>query len=127
MHEPNFELDPIDEDYFVEREEKERLTASEKIPQHVVDSLRVHATSFYNKCRAYGRLKELGREHLAGKVHGYLRLYLHQIDDQAQAAIKNTIPEAKWPTIQVMEMMDDEVDLPIMAIVSPTTEVLQAI
>ncbi|KAH7216471.1 hypothetical protein BKA60DRAFT_542091 [Fusarium oxysporum] len=116
VHEPNFELDPIDEDYFVEREEKERLTASEKIPQHVVDSLRVHATSFYNECRAYGRLKELGREHLAGKVHGYLRLYLHQIDEQVQDAIKNTIPEAKWPTIQVMEMMDDEVDLPIMAI-----------
>lgn len=93
----------------------------------MVDSLRVHATSFYNECRAYGRLKELGREHLAGKVHGYLRLYLHQIDEQVQDAIKNTVPEAKWPTIEVMEMMDDEVDLPIMAIVSPTTEVLQAI
>ncbi|RMJ08877.1 hypothetical protein BHE90_011181 [Fusarium euwallaceae] len=31
-----------------------------------------HFTPFENECRAYGRLKELGREHLAVKVHGYV-------------------------------------------------------
>ncbi|KAI1032909.1 hypothetical protein LB504_006315 [Fusarium proliferatum] len=117
VHEPNFELDPIDEGYFVGREEKERLTASEKMPQYVVDSLRLHATSFHNECRAFGRLKELGQEHLAVKVHGYLRLYLPQIDEQIQAAVQNSLPEAIFPSVEVMEMEDDEVDLPIMAIV----------
>ncbi|EWG49949.1 hypothetical protein FVEG_09297 [Fusarium verticillioides 7600] len=117
VYEPNFELDPIDQGFDVDRYEKERLTASEEMPQHVVDSLRVHATSFNNECRAYGRLKELGREHLAGKVHGYLRLYLHQIDEQIQAAVQSSLPGAILPSVEVMEMEDDEVDLPIMAIV----------
>jgi hypothetical protein len=117
VHEPNFEMDPIDEGYFVGREEKERLTASEKIPQHVVDSLRLHATSFNNECRAYGRLKELGREHLAVKVHGYLRLYLPQFDEYLRAAMGDRHPQEDWFTRDMIEMEDDEVDLPIMAIV----------
>ncbi|KAH7244401.1 uncharacterized protein BKA55DRAFT_618554 [Fusarium redolens] len=116
VHEPNFEMDPIDEGYFVGREEKERLTASEKIPQQVVDSLRLHATSFNNECRAYGRLKELGREHLAVKVHGYLRLYLPQFDEYLRAAMGDSHPQEDWFTRDMIEMEDDEVDLPIMAI-----------
>ncbi|KAJ4328867.1 hypothetical protein N0V84_000655 [Fusarium piperis] len=31
-----------------------------------------HFTPFENECRAYGRLKELGREHLAVKAYGYV-------------------------------------------------------
>ncbi|KAF4943306.1 hypothetical protein FGADI_13504 [Fusarium gaditjirri] len=116
VHEPNFEMAPID-DFSVEREEKERLVDSEKMPQHAVDNLRLHATSFNNECRAYGRLKELGREHLAVKVYGYLRLYVHQIDEHIQSAMRNTMPDAQWSTLEVMEMEEDEADLPIMAIV----------
>ncbi|KAM5348904.1 hypothetical protein ACJ41O_008727 [Fusarium nematophilum] len=34
---------------------------------------------FYNECRAYGRLKELDREHLAVKVHGYVSLEVTEV------------------------------------------------
>ncbi|KAF4436360.1 hypothetical protein FACUT_6524 [Fusarium acutatum] len=112
---PEFRMAPIDK-FHVDREEDERLTSS-KMPQHAADSLRLHATSFNNECRAYGRLKELGREHLAVKVHGYLRLYIPQIDEHIQSMIRSTLPGAQYTTFDVMEMDDDEADLPIMAIV----------
>jgi len=35
----------------------------------------IHTSVFFSECRAYGRLKELGCEHLAGKVHGYVQLF----------------------------------------------------
>ncbi|RKL37158.1 hypothetical protein BFJ72_g7814 [Fusarium proliferatum] len=118
VDEPNFHMAPIDEEICEGDDDyKEPVTASDKMPQHVIDSLRVQATSFNNECRAYGRLKELGREHLAVKVHGYLRLYIHQIDEHIQSMIRSTIPDAQYTTLDVMEMNQDEADLPIMAIV----------
>lgn len=47
---------------------------SESLPQSAIDSLLLDSTSFYNECRVFGRLKELGREDLAIKVYGYIRL-----------------------------------------------------
>ncbi|KAF4956502.1 hypothetical protein FGADI_3781 [Fusarium gaditjirri] len=46
-----------------------------------------HFTPFENECRAFGRLKEVGREDLAVKVHGYVALDLTDaIDRKLQAA-----------------------------------------
>ncbi|KAF5241773.1 hypothetical protein FANTH_8989 [Fusarium anthophilum] len=112
---PEFRMAPIN-NLLVNREEDERLTIS-NMSQHAVDSLRLHSTSFNNECRAYGRLKELGCEHLAVKVHGYLRLYLPQIDEHIQGMIRRTMPGTQYTTFDVMEMDDAEADLPIMAIV----------
>ncbi|KAK2480144.1 hypothetical protein H9L39_09518 [Fusarium oxysporum f. sp. albedinis] len=70
-HEPSFLMDPIDDD-FPDPDEPEPLVASSKISQPTIDSLRLHATSFYNECRVFGRLKELGREDLAIKAYGYM-------------------------------------------------------
>ncbi|UPK90208.1 hypothetical protein LCI18_001143 [Fusarium solani-melongenae] len=36
------------------------------------EDFKKHPTPFENECRAYGRLKELNREHLAVKAHGYV-------------------------------------------------------
>jgi hypothetical protein len=44
------------------------------VPQNVIDSLLLDSTSFYSECRVFGRLKEVGREDLAIKVYGYIRL-----------------------------------------------------
>ncbi|KAH6969199.1 kinetochore Sim4 complex subunit FTA2-domain-containing protein [Fusarium avenaceum] len=49
---------------------------SESLPQSAIDSLLLDSSSFYNECRVFGRLKELGREDLAIKVYGYIRLDL---------------------------------------------------
>ncbi|KAH6692542.1 kinetochore Sim4 complex subunit FTA2-domain-containing protein [Plectosphaerella plurivora] len=35
---------------------------------------RIHDDPFYAECRAFGRLKETGMEHLAVKVHGYIKV-----------------------------------------------------
>ncbi|KAF5679312.1 hypothetical protein FCIRC_6157 [Fusarium circinatum] len=54
----------------------EPLVANDELPQSTIDSLRLHATSFYNECRVFGRLKELDREHLAIKAYGYVEFNL---------------------------------------------------
>ncbi|KAG9502274.1 hypothetical protein J7337_005101 [Fusarium musae] len=75
-HEPNFIMDPIDDfthdldDGYEPPEEMSRMS------QSTIASLRLHATSFYNECRVFGRLKELGRENLAVKSYGYLQFDL---------------------------------------------------
>ncbi|KLO98642.1 uncharacterized protein Y057_4122 [Fusarium fujikuroi] len=81
-HEPNFLMDPIDDferdldDGYEPPEEMSRMS------QSTIASLRLHATSFYNECRVFGRLKELGREDLAVKSYGYLQFDLS--DDKVQ-------------------------------------------
>ncbi|KAF4339682.1 hypothetical protein FBEOM_6391 [Fusarium beomiforme] len=48
----------------------EPLVASDKLSQSTIDSL--DATTFYNECRVFGRLKELNREEIAIKAYGYM-------------------------------------------------------
>ncbi|KIL95750.1 hypothetical protein FAVG1_00488 [Fusarium avenaceum] len=55
-------------------EDWKSLKPSDGVPQTVIDSLLLDSTSFYNECRVFGRLKEVGREDLAIKVYGYIRL-----------------------------------------------------
>ncbi|KAF4456277.1 hypothetical protein F53441_1571 [Fusarium austroafricanum] len=73
--EPNFLMSAFDKAPESE-DEPEPLVASDQLSQSTIDSLRLHATSFYNECRVFGRLKELGREHLAIKAYGYLEFDL---------------------------------------------------
>lgn len=64
-------------DYFCEGYHfEEPPQPSESLPQSAIDSLLLDSSSFYNECRVFGRLKELGREDLAVKVYGYIRLDL---------------------------------------------------
>ncbi|KAH6685451.1 kinetochore Sim4 complex subunit FTA2-domain-containing protein [Plectosphaerella plurivora] len=42
-------------------------------PEDVQALVRMQTTGFQNECRAYGRLRETGLEHLAGKVYGYVQ------------------------------------------------------
>ena len=69
-------MDPIDNDITYEYDEGSCPKPSSDITQATIDSLRLHATTFYNECRVFGRLKELGREHLAVKAYGYLQFDL---------------------------------------------------
>ncbi|SPJ81632.1 uncharacterized protein FTOL_09037 [Fusarium torulosum] len=55
-------------------EDWEPLEPTDGLPQSAIDSLLLDSTSFYNECRVFGRLRELGREDLAIKVYGYVRL-----------------------------------------------------
>ncbi|KAF4335081.1 hypothetical protein FBEOM_11059 [Fusarium beomiforme] len=120
--EQTIQMVPIDENFMVDADVCELLTASDKMPQHVTDIVRLQATSFYNECRAYGRLKETGREDLAIKAHGYLRVNLHQIDEHFQAAIQDAYPGDRPSTRgdirRLFKIYDDlDVDVPIMATV----------
>ncbi|CAG7557995.1 unnamed protein product [Fusarium equiseti] len=74
--EPDFELILIDETIVYQYAAGGLIKPSSHITQATIDSLRLHATSFYNECRVFGRLKELGREHLAVKAYGYLQFDL---------------------------------------------------
>ncbi|KAJ4006067.1 hypothetical protein NW766_010893 [Fusarium irregulare] len=74
---PDFMLIPIDDDIEYQYDDESPLKPnSRRITQATMDSLHLHATSFYNECRVFGRLKELGREHLGVKAYGYLQFDL---------------------------------------------------
>lgn len=50
-----------------------------------------HTNAFFNECRAFGRLKELGREELAVKAYGYLKLDLFgKFEDKLLTLIKTS-------------------------------------
>ncbi|KAF4955582.1 hypothetical protein FGADI_4417 [Fusarium gaditjirri] len=69
-------MDPIDNDIPDLYDDPVLVEPSSQMSQATIDSLRLHATSFYNECRVFGRLKELGREDLAIKAYGYLQFDL---------------------------------------------------
>ncbi|KAJ4314501.1 hypothetical protein N0V84_008842 [Fusarium piperis] len=48
------------------------------IPKEKAAEFNSHFIPFYQECRAFGRLKEVNREHLAVKVHGYVSLKVNQ-------------------------------------------------
>lgn len=48
------------------------------IPEAQEEEFHSHFIPFYQECRAFGRLKELNREHLAVKVYGYVSLRVDQ-------------------------------------------------
>ncbi|KAM5348994.1 hypothetical protein ACJ41O_008817 [Fusarium nematophilum] len=76
----------------------------------------LHSASFYCECRAYGRLKELGREDLAVRAYGYMRVYL---TDKVEQQFKEVIQKSPWPGTQSMAQLlnHDNPDEPVMAIV----------
>jgi len=65
---------PLDEEYT--KDVPFDKDADPPQPPAVMNDLREQATSFNAECRAYGRLKEFGKEQLAVKAHGYLRLFI---------------------------------------------------
>ncbi|PNP85750.1 hypothetical protein FNYG_00806 [Fusarium nygamai] len=77
------------------------------------DGFYVHFTPFENECRAFGRLKEVGREDLAVKVHGYITMDLNDtIDRKLQAARSKMI--LPYQNLEWFLGMDDG---PVMGIV----------
>ncbi|KAM0368037.1 hypothetical protein ACHAO7_005540 [Fusarium culmorum] len=76
LDKPEFEMDPIEEHYLMDRTPNFNAAVDDPQLQAVMDALVDQVTSFFSECRVYGRLKELDREDLAIKAHGYLRLYL---------------------------------------------------
>ncbi|KAH7244413.1 uncharacterized protein BKA55DRAFT_692218 [Fusarium redolens] len=77
-HEPSFLMDGLDDD----PQDSDEPDPLNDMSQSTIDSLRLHTSSFYNECRVFGRLKELGREDLAIKGYGYLQFYLN--DDKVR-------------------------------------------
>ncbi|KAI1130651.1 kinetochore Sim4 complex subunit FTA2-domain-containing protein [Nemania abortiva] len=51
----------------------------------------VHSQPFHNECRAYGRLKEFGREDLAVACHGYIIL-----DEKHTGILKKAYTDTEW-------------------------------
>jgi hypothetical protein len=87
---------PLEEHYLMDRVQAYDPNTDKPQPQAVMDDLKYHASSFSNECRVYGRLKELGREDLAIKAHGYLRVYLtNNLQQQWNAAVAQAIPHSQ--------------------------------
>ncbi|KAM5356428.1 hypothetical protein ACJ41O_003074 [Fusarium nematophilum] len=84
--------------------------------ESIRDIFRLQATSFSNECRAFGRLKDVGREDLAVRVHGYMRVYLtDKVEEQFKVAIANSpFPGEKSGAHLLSRENTDE---PVMAIV----------
>ncbi|KAM0562947.1 hypothetical protein ACHAPJ_001788 [Fusarium lateritium] len=57
----------------------EQVLQRKKSPCQCCDRFDFHFTPFENECRAFGRLQEVGCEHLAVKVHGYVALELTEV------------------------------------------------
>ncbi|KAF5679777.1 hypothetical protein FHETE_668 [Fusarium heterosporum] len=108
-----FGEDPIDED-----EDDEPMQAGKDgFSQSTIDSLLLDSTSFHCECRAYGRLKELNREHLAVKAYGYIRLDLtdkkvqQSFCDWDNSRWSESNPRHAWFEKDVLEKLVHEYDL----------------
>ncbi|KAM0494669.1 hypothetical protein ACHAP8_008539 [Fusarium lateritium] len=73
---PTFEMHPVEENYMMDQTQNLDPAKDDPQPQAVMDALKDQTTPFFNECRVYGRLKELDREDLAIRAHGYLRVHL---------------------------------------------------
>ncbi|OBS28481.1 hypothetical protein FPOA_02418 [Fusarium poae] len=118
---PTFEMYPFDEHYMMDQTQNFDPNVDDPQPQAVMDALRDQTTPFYNECRVYGRLKELGREDLAIKSHGYLRVYLTtKFQQQWDDAIKLFHPNSpagqhRCELLRLLEHPD--MSVPVYAIV----------
>ncbi|KAI8712753.1 hypothetical protein NCS52_01374300 [Fusarium sp. LHS14.1] len=91
---------------------KERYGWSDSL----IETLVLHATSFNNECRVFGRLKEVGREHLAVRAHGYMPVYLNErVEEQFKIALGNCSYLRSTSGAELMEHPNPEE--PLMAIV----------
>ncbi|KAJ4327420.1 hypothetical protein N0V84_002192 [Fusarium piperis] len=85
-------------------------------PDSLIETLVLYATSFNNECRVFGRLKELGREDLAVRAHGYMPVYLNeQVEEQFQIALANCSFLRSQPAAELLE--HPNLEEPLMAIV----------
>lgn len=120
MDEASFDMHPLAEDYGME-EEQDLGANDPPQPQAIMDTLEKQAASFYNECRVYGRLKELGREYLAVKAHGYLRINLTQeFRQQWRDAVRITFANSPWNrrTFRLKNILEhDDMTQPVYAIV----------
>ncbi|KAJ4260889.1 hypothetical protein NW757_001277 [Fusarium falciforme] len=60
----------------------------ETIPMEKQHEFESHFIPFYQECRAFGRLKEVNREHLAVKVYGYVSL---KVDQALELKMRNAL------------------------------------
>ncbi|UPL01269.1 hypothetical protein LCI18_012203 [Fusarium solani-melongenae] len=60
----------------------------ETIPVEKHHEFESHFIPFYQECRAFGRLKEVNREHLAVKVYGYVSL---KVDQALELKMRNAL------------------------------------
>lgn len=70
-----------------------------------------HFTPFESECRAYGRLKELNREHLAVKAHGYVAMPVTEALRQ-----KLRLLESNYEDVNKISNMEEQAT-PLMGIV----------
>ncbi|KPM44890.1 hypothetical protein AK830_g1672 [Neonectria ditissima] len=82
------------------------------LPDSEVDALVPYAAPFNNECRAFGRLKEVNREHLAVRAYGYTRLFL---TEDMEAQLRSICRSTWYPTCKSWGLADSS--QPIMAIV----------
>ncbi|CAG7559536.1 unnamed protein product [Fusarium equiseti] len=119
--EPCFDMFPLAEEYIKDR--PFNGNANHTHPPAVMDALRGQATSFNAECRVYGRLKELGKEDLAVKAHGYLRLFVTpEFQQQWKMAVATRYPgdellKAMYNSASRVLEIEDSPNQPIYAIV----------
>ncbi|RSL61770.1 hypothetical protein CEP54_006094 [Fusarium duplospermum] len=69
-----------------------------KVPKHKAAEFESHFIPFYQECRVFGRLKEVNREHLAVKAHGYVLLTVNQaLEVKMRNALLKLPRESKTP------------------------------
>ncbi|RSM15066.1 hypothetical protein CDV31_005146 [Fusarium ambrosium] len=113
--EPCAHLCPLHEDPYEDGlgyNHKERYGWSDSL----IEKLVLYATSFNSECRVFGRLKEVGREDLAVRAHGYIPVYLNdRVEEQFKNALDNSPLLGDTSGAQLMNHANPEE--PLMAIV----------
>ncbi|KAH7192754.1 kinetochore Sim4 complex subunit FTA2-domain-containing protein [Fusarium flagelliforme] len=125
-HDPHFNMGPLKEEYTIDGSIEE--DADPPQPPAVMDNLRGQATSFNAECRVYGRLKELGKEKLAVKAHGYIKVFITpEFQEQWESAVAekyrdNAFWANEYRTAAKVLDIEDNPNQPVYAIVKDYIE-----
>ncbi|KAF7545061.1 hypothetical protein G7046_g9649 [Stylonectria norvegica] len=93
----------------------EGLSAKEQLEgDQQPDPLKLQNESFFRECRAYGRLREAGREDIAVKCHGYLMLNQQQEDWLKEQGNDFHREEADTPATPLRALVKDFVQSEVM-------------
>ncbi|KAG8667652.1 hypothetical protein FPOAC2_12829 [Fusarium poae] len=91
----------------------EEIYSMENYPNQCCEAFDWHFDPFEKECRAFGRLQEVGCEHLAVKVHGYVRVTSDYIKDKLRPEQRSRFQKltVRNSTPQMMGIVKDWIEM----------------
>ncbi|KAI1082004.1 kinetochore Sim4 complex subunit FTA2-domain-containing protein [Whalleya microplaca] len=76
----------------------------------IEDTMRYYEKPLWCECKAYGRLKEVGKEHLAVKCHGYIQLTSNQVAGLGERSLQRPKRDGKFQWLPLIALVKDFID-----------------